>query len=145
MIYCADRRTQGNICLYGSVHCSGADGLVCAQHLPKCHCRKSHLSCFSSSDCNLIVAVKVSLIGMLLGPLFPLIIGHSTRIFPNRLLTAIIGCISAVGMSGSAMLPFITGVLAGKYGIGTLQPLYVGWCFLGWSMVDSFFRTAWLR
>jgi hypothetical protein len=55
--------------------------------------------------------------------MFPLIVGHATRIFPNKLLSGIIGWLAGIGMSGTAMLPFITGVLAGKYGIRTLQPL----------------------
>lgn len=45
------------------------------------------------------------------------------RVFPHWLLTGVIGWISGIGMSGSAMLPFITGIISSKYGIKSLQPL----------------------
>ncbi|KIK56703.1 hypothetical protein GYMLUDRAFT_99125 [Collybiopsis luxurians FD-317 M1] len=63
--------------------------------------------------------------GLLLGPLFPILVGHGTRILPAYLFTGCMGWISGVGMAGSAALPFITGVLASKYGIKSLQPFLV--------------------
>ncbi|KAF8911268.1 MFS general substrate transporter [Mucidula mucida] len=54
------------------------------------------------------VAVR-SLIGMLLGPMFPILVGHASRILPAWLLTGSVGWITGIGMSGSAALPFITG------------------------------------
>jgi fucose permease len=69
------------------------------------------------------VSFQVAIIGMLLGPMFPIVVAHCSRIFPHWLLTAIIGWVTGIGMSGSAMLPFITGILSSKYGIKSLQPL----------------------
>ncbi|TRM59074.1 major facilitator superfamily domain-containing protein [Schizophyllum amplum] len=70
-------------------------------------------------------ATAVSIIGMLLGPMFPIIVGHSSNVFPKHLLTPCVGFITAIGVSGSAVLPVITGLLANNYGIESLQPLMV--------------------
>ncbi|KIY47903.1 MFS general substrate transporter [Fistulina hepatica ATCC 64428] len=70
-------------------------------------------------------ALAVSLIGLLLGPIFPIIVSHATRVLPRALLTASVGLIGGIGMAGSAAIPFITGVIASKYGISSLQPLLV--------------------
>ncbi|KAB5596086.1 MFS general substrate transporter [Ceratobasidium theobromae] len=43
-----------------------------------------------------------------------------------RLLTGAISLIASSGMSGSAIFPFITGVMAQKRGVQVLQPLIVG-------------------
>ncbi|CAE6464179.1 unnamed protein product [Rhizoctonia solani] len=44
----------------------------------------------------------------------------------HRLLTGAISWIASSGMSGSAVFPFITGVIAQKHGVQVLQPLIVG-------------------
>lgn len=67
----------------------------------------------------------MSLIGVLLGPMFPLVVEHSRKVFPPFLLNGCIGWILGIGTSGSAVLPFITGLMASRFGIGSLQPLYV--------------------
>lgn len=69
--------------------------------------------------------IQVSFIGLLLGPLFPLLISHTAKVIPRRILTGALGWISGIGMAGSAALPFATGLLAARYGISSLQPLYV--------------------
>ena len=66
---------------------------------------------------------QVSFVGVLLGPLWPIVVGHGAHVIPAYLFTACMGLITGVGMAGSAALPFITGVLASKYGIKSLQPL----------------------
>ena len=68
-------------------------------------------------------AVAVALVGMLLGPMYPILVNHSTKILPRWLLTGSIGYIAGVGQAGSAVLPFITGILASRFGISSLQPL----------------------
>ncbi|OJT07476.1 Bypass of stop codon protein 6 [Trametes pubescens] len=70
-------------------------------------------------------AVAVSLVGLFLGPMFPILMNHSTTILPRWLLTACAGYIAGAGQAGSAVLPFITGVLASKFGITTLPPFSV--------------------
>lgn len=86
-------------------------------------------------------AVTVSIIGVLLGPMYPIAMNHSGRVLPPWLLTGkrcrssgndsgihrirkgSIGWIAGFGQAGSALLPFITGTIANKSGIVSLQPL----------------------
>jgi len=70
-------------------------------------------------------AVAVALVGMLLGPMYPLAMNHAGRVLPRWLLTGSIGWIAGFGQAGSALLPFMTGALSSKYGIKSLQPLLV--------------------
>ena len=48
---------------------------------------------------------------------------HASRVLPPWLLTGCIGWIAGFGQAGSAVLPFLTGALAGNVGIKSLQPL----------------------
>ena len=68
-------------------------------------------------------AVAVSFVGVVLGPIYPIVMNHSGRILPPWLLTGCIGWIAGFGQAGSALWPFLTGVLAQKEGIKSLQPL----------------------
>ncbi|KAJ3836159.1 MFS general substrate transporter [Lentinula raphanica] len=90
-------------------------------------------------------AVAVSFVGVLLGPLWPIVVGHGAHVIPAYLFTACMGLITGVGMAGSAALPFITGVLASKYGIKSLQPFLVAMMctMVGlWALVPKTRRTA---
>jgi fucose permease len=69
--------------------------------------------------------VAIALVGVLLGPMYPIALNHAGRILPRWLLTGAIGWICGFGQSGAAVVPFMTGALAGKFGIGSLQPLWV--------------------
>ncbi|KAI0298683.1 major facilitator superfamily domain-containing protein [Multifurca ochricompacta] len=68
-------------------------------------------------------AVAVSLVGVLLGPIYPIVMNESGRILPRWLLTGCIGWIAGFGQTGSAALPFMTGAIASKTGIKSLHPL----------------------
>ncbi|KAI0078318.1 MFS general substrate transporter, partial [Panus rudis PR-1116 ss-1] len=70
-------------------------------------------------------AVAVAAIGLLLGPMYPILMNYCTQILPKWLLTGSVGWIAGFGQAGSAVLPFATGLLASKFGIGSLQPLIV--------------------
>ncbi|KAH6917868.1 major facilitator superfamily domain-containing protein [Coprinopsis sp. MPI-PUGE-AT-0042] len=70
-------------------------------------------------------AVAVALIGLFLGPLYPLAMNHTSRILPRWLLTSSIGWIAGFGQAGSALIPFMTGAIAQKHGIRSLHPLLV--------------------
>jgi fucose permease len=70
-------------------------------------------------------AVAVSIVGVLLGPFYPIAMNHAGRIIPHSLLTGSIGWIAGFGQAGSAILPFITGAMASRVGIQSLQPLCV--------------------
>ena len=69
--------------------------------------------------------VSVSIIGILLGPMFPIAINHVARVLPRHLVNGAVGWMSACGAGGSALLPFITGTIASNWGIESLQPLCV--------------------
>ena len=75
-------------------------------------------------------AISISFVGFFLGPIFPILMNHSTTILPRWLMTACSGYIAGAGQAGSAVLPFITGLLAQKFGIASLQPLSVLPCLL---------------
>lgn len=70
-------------------------------------------------------AIAVSLVGMVLGPFYPIVMSQTGRIIPRKVLSGSIGWIAGFGQSGSAIFPFLTGALANKYGIVALQPLIV--------------------
>ena len=70
-------------------------------------------------------AVAVSITGLLLGPMFPIVMNQSSRILPPWILTGAVGWIAGFGSAGSALLPFLTGAIADKHGIQSLHPLYV--------------------
>ncbi|KAL0565867.1 hypothetical protein V5O48_016155 [Marasmius crinis-equi] len=69
--------------------------------------------------------VSIAIVGLFLGPLYPIAMNHARRILPRWMLTGSIGWICGVGQTGAAIVPFATGALAGKFGIGSLQPLLV--------------------
>ena len=68
-------------------------------------------------------ALAVSFVGVLLGPVYPIVMNHAGRVLPPWLLTGSIGWIAGFGQAGSAFLPFMTGALASRVGIKSLQPL----------------------
>ncbi|RPD55992.1 MFS general substrate transporter [Lentinus tigrinus ALCF2SS1-6] len=82
--------------------------------------------------------VAVAFVGLLLGPMYPILVHHSTHILPRWLLTGCMGYISSIGQAGSAVLPFLTGLLASKFGIASLQPFIVSMMsvmMLVWALV----------
>lgn len=68
-------------------------------------------------------ALAIACIGFLLGPMYPILMSYCTQVLPKWLLTGCVGWIGGFGQAGSAVLPFATGLLASKFGIGSLQPL----------------------
>ncbi|KAL5501375.1 hypothetical protein ACEPAH_8635 [Sanghuangporus vaninii] len=70
-------------------------------------------------------AIAVAFVGFLLGPIYPIITNVAGRLVPHWLLNGAVGWIGGFGQMGSALLPFITGVISSKYGVSSLQPLIV--------------------
>ena len=68
-------------------------------------------------------ALSIALIGVFLGPIYPILMTHAARVLPPWLLTGAIGYVASVGQAGSAAVPFATGAVAAGSGIGALQPL----------------------
>ncbi|KAK2462133.1 hypothetical protein APHAL10511_005831 [Amanita phalloides] len=85
-------------------------------------------------------AISVSIIGLLLGPMYPIIMNHSGKVLPPWILTGAIGWLAGFGQAGSSLLPFMTGAVAEKWGIRSLQPLLVVMMVLLmglWALVPS--------
>ncbi|KAG5642083.1 hypothetical protein DXG03_003636 [Asterophora parasitica] len=83
-------------------------------------------------------AVAVSIVGMLLGPMYPIAMNHAGRVLPRWILTGSIGWIAGFGQAGSAVIPFMTGAISSKFGIRSLQPLLVsmmGLLIIMWALV----------
>ncbi|KAJ7350910.1 major facilitator superfamily domain-containing protein [Mycena albidolilacea] len=70
-------------------------------------------------------AISVSLVGLVLGPMYPIAMNHAGRVFPRWLLTGSIGWITAIATTGAAVIPFVTGAIASKAGIQSLEPVVV--------------------
>ncbi|GLB45221.1 putative related to tetracycline resistance proteins [Lyophyllum shimeji] len=90
-------------------------------------------------------AVAVSIVGVLLGPMYPIAMNHAGRVLPRWILTGSIGWIAGFGQAGSAVLPFMTGAISSKFGIRSLQPLLVsmmGLMIIMWAIVPKGPRRA---
>ncbi|KAL9710438.1 hypothetical protein Ac2012v2_006738 [Leucoagaricus gongylophorus] len=85
-------------------------------------------------------AVAVSIIGVILGPMYPIAMNQAGRVLPQWLLTGSIGWIAGFGQAGSAAIPFITGVISSKHGIKSLEPLLIamiGCMMVLWFLVPT--------
>ncbi|KAI0261662.1 major facilitator superfamily domain-containing protein [Gloeopeniophorella convolvens] len=86
-------------------------------------------------------AIAVCLIGVLMGPMFPILVNYATSVLPRRLLAGGVGLIAAVGQTGSAAVPFITGLLASRFGISSMPPMVVA-IMGGMTVVWAFIPPA---
>lgn len=68
-------------------------------------------------------AVAVVFIGLFMGPIYPIVMNISGRIIPHWLMSGAVGWIAGLDQAGSAILPFVTGAMASKLGVTSLQPL----------------------
>ncbi|KAM0717267.1 hypothetical protein Q7P37_007119 [Cladosporium fusiforme] len=71
-------------------------------------------------------AVAVSIIGLLLGPIYPCATTIFARLLPGNLQMSAIAFITTAGSSGGAVVPFTTGILAQAVGAFVLHPMCVG-------------------
>ncbi|KAK4048968.1 hypothetical protein OIO90_005603 [Microbotryomycetes sp. JL221] len=67
-------------------------------------------------------AVTVGLVGLIIGPIYPVTMSVCTKVLPRSMHASGIGFIAAFG---SALFPFITGALAQKFSPAVLQPVMV--------------------
>jgi fucose permease len=70
-------------------------------------------------------AVSVSLVGLLLGPIYPCGTVVFSRLLPRSLQIPSLSLISAFGSSGGAIAPFMTGILAQAVGTFVLHPICI--------------------
>lgn len=71
-------------------------------------------------------AVAVSIVGLLLGPVYPCATAVFSRLISKRLQMSSLAAISALGSSGGAVAPFFTGLLAQEVGTWVLHPICIG-------------------
>ncbi|GAA5992868.1 hypothetical protein JCM10908_001382 [Rhodotorula pacifica] len=70
-------------------------------------------------------AVVVALIGVLIGPCYPVAISVLTKVIPRRLHATSIGFCASFGQIGAAAFPFAVGALAQRFSPAALQPVMV--------------------
>lgn len=70
-------------------------------------------------------AVAVSIVGLLLGPIYPCATAVVSRLVGRRLQMSSLAAVSALGSSGGAVAPFFTGLLAQQVGTWVLHPICV--------------------
>ena len=70
-------------------------------------------------------AISISIIGILLGPMFPTAQNHAARVLPRHLVNGTVGWTSACSAGGNVLLSILTGEMVSKLGIESLQPLCV--------------------
>ncbi|CAO3596186.1 unnamed protein product [Absidia cylindrospora] len=73
--------------------------------------------CIWKIDDLRVDATVFVLIGALLGPMFPTAISLAAKTLPKEMHPTSMGFIAGVGASGAAFLPFLTGQIAGHYGM----------------------------
>ncbi|KAG2354070.1 major facilitator superfamily domain-containing protein [Suillus spraguei] len=89
--------------------------------------------------------VAISIVVVILGPMYPIAMNHTVRILPEWLITGSIGWIAGFGQTGSALLPFLTGAIASKTGIKSLQPFLISmmaFMTILWALVPRTARRA---
>ncbi|OHE99912.1 hypothetical protein CORC01_04813 [Colletotrichum orchidophilum] len=78
---------------------------------------------------NLVAsAVAAALIGVAMGPMYPVAVVLITKVMPRSLHVGTIGFAAAFGGSGGAILPFAVGAIAQAKGVQTLQPIVLAIC-----------------
>ena len=70
-----------------------------------------------------MAAISISIIGILLGPLFPTGLNHTARVLPRDLVGGTVGWISAFSAGANALISIMTGEMVSRLGIESLQPL----------------------
>ncbi|KAL4815054.1 major facilitator superfamily domain-containing protein [Aspergillus spinulosporus] len=83
-------------------------------------------------------AVVVAILGLLLGPVFPCSTAVFAKLLPRRIQLRSLSFVTALGSSGGAVFPFMTGILAQRVGTLVLHPVCLGlyavmgisWCCL---------------
>lgn len=71
-------------------------------------------------------ALSVSILGLLLGPVYPCAQTIFAKLWPRNIQTSAMGFIAGAGSSGGAVAPFTTGILAQAAGTYVLHPVCLG-------------------
>lgn len=79
-----------------------------------------------------------ALVGLFLGPAYPCALMVVAETLDDDLRGGVMGLMGSIGGAGGAALPMITGGVADRYGIKTLQPLsvaFIGGYTVLWALV----------
>ena len=68
-------------------------------------------------------AIAVALVGLFMGPIYPIVVRRTGKLVPYWLLSGSMGWIGGLGQAGSALLPFITGTMVQRFGVMSIEPL----------------------
>lgn len=71
-------------------------------------------------------AIAVAIVGLFLGPIYPCAAAVFTKLLPRNIQMSSLSFISALGSSGGAVAPFVTGIVAQKIGTFILHPICIG-------------------
>ncbi|KAJ8098282.1 major facilitator superfamily domain-containing protein [Lipomyces tetrasporus] len=82
-------------------------------------------------------AVAVSIVGLVVGPMYPSAITAISQLLPRRSQNFSLTIVTAFGSCGGALWPFITGLLAQTKGTYVVHPVAIG-LFTGMSVCWSF-------
>lgn len=64
-------------------------------------------------------------VGFFLGPIYPNALMVVSEVLDDDLRGGVMGVMGSMGGAGAAAVPFMTGGIADKYGIWTIQPIAV--------------------
>ena len=88
-------------------------------------------------------AIAVSIVGLLLGPVYPRATAVFSKLIPRDLQMSSLAAVSALGSSGGAVAPFSKGLLAQEVGTWVVHPICIGLfagmvgCWLGLPRVGK--------
>ncbi|CAN6617359.1 bypass of stop codon protein 6 [Trichomonascus vanleenenianus] len=91
-------------------------------------------------DHLVVSAVAIAIVGFWAGPVFPIIVVVAIKKLPKWLHVSGVGFAAALGGGGSAILPFVNGIISNHTGVKVLGPyafsMFAGmtvlWMFLMW-------------
>ncbi|KAI5119422.1 hypothetical protein M0805_009873 [Coniferiporia weirii] len=90
-------------------------------------------------------AVATALVGFSISTFYPIAIHTAATLLPRRMHTTAMVMISSIGQSGSAIFPFVIGVISNKKGIWTVQSSIVALLagqFVFWILVPKVGRRS---
>lgn len=75
---------------------------------------------------NIIVeAVIISISGIFVGPIYPLMITIATRVLPRKIQVVTLTIMTSGGSSGGALWPFLTGLISQFSGAFVVMPMFI--------------------
>ncbi|QIW99102.1 hypothetical protein AMS68_004620 [Peltaster fructicola] len=85
-------------------------------------------------------AVAISILGLVLGPIYPCAQTVFSRLLPRKLQVVGVSFISSAGSSGGAVVPLMTGLIAQAVGTYALHPICIAFfaaMLVGWALLPK--------